>query len=246
MNTSYLQIKILLILLFPVVAGCITTAPLYLQNHFPMDPKSSEVLQAKLPPLRSERMPMGMAIVQPSESHDLKGESAETWPQLAAKVKNNVEATAPVFMDKVIFVKDLGSPDSLTVIKNFGRESQIDTIMVVLASESKVSVPARFDLLPEVSLLNGRQTDHHATVELGLVDANSGKLLLQVQGHSFATLDELDTPVNSNRYPRVRGSAMSTYIYPQEEQAMEMLRAVALGEALEQAVMKLQERWPKA
>ena len=108
-----------------------------------------------------------------------------------------------------------------------------------------MSGPARFDLLPEVSLLNGRQIDHHATVELGLVDAKSGKLLLQVQGNSYATLDELDTPIESNRYPRVKGSAMNSYIYPEQEKALETLRAVALDEALEQATMKLQEKWPK-
>ena len=117
--------------------------------------------------------------------------------------------------------------------------------MVVFPSGDEVEGPAQLDLLPEVSLMTGSQIDHFATIELGLLDIRSGKLFMQVQGHSYATLEKLDTPISSNRYPRVRGSAMSSYLYPQEDQAFETLRAVALDEALEQATMKLQGQWPK-
>ena len=91
----------------------------------------------------------------------------------------------------------------------------------------------------------GSQIDHFATIELGLLDTKSGNLFMQVQGNSFATLEKLDDPIGSPRYPRVMGSDMAMYIYPEEEQAFETLRAVAREEALEQATMKLQDQWPK-
>ena len=92
-------------------------------------------------------------------------------------------------------------------------------------------------------MLTGHQTENHATVELGFLDLKSGKLLLQSQGTSYATLEQLDVPLASNRYPRVRGSAMTNPIYPEEGKALETLRMVALNEALDQAVMKLAGKW---
>ena len=227
------------------LTGCVSTTPLYLQNHFSMETRPSDTLKVNLPHSSSEKVPMGVAIALLPDSHDSPMVDAEALPQLAAKVKNEMEGSTPVRMDKLIIVEDLGSPESLSLIQKFGQDSQIDTILVVIPTGTEVTGPARFDLLPEVSLLNGRQIDHHATVELGLVDAKSGKLLLQVQGNSYATLEELDTPIDSNRYPRVRGSAMNSYIYPDKENSLKTLRAVALDEAVEQATMKLQEKWPK-
>ena len=240
-----LKVLSFLFLLTTSLTGCVGTAPLHLQKHFPIEAQPSETLKAKSSPSSSEKVPVGVAIALLPDSYDFPLADEETWIQLAARVKDDVESTTPVLMEKVIVVKDLGSPESLSLIQKFGRDSQIDTILVVLPSGTEVSGPVRFPLLPEVSFLNGRQIDHHATVELGLVDTKSGKLLLQVQGNSYATLDELDTPINSNRYPRVKGSAMSSYMYPEQEKALETLRAVALDEALEQATMKLQEKWSK-
>ena len=240
-----LRVLSFLFLLATSQTGCMSTAPLHLQNHFPLEAKPSETFKAKSTPSSSEKVPVGVAIALLPDSYDFQIADKETWTQLAAKVKDDVEGTTPVLMEKVILVKNLGSPESLSLIQKFGRDNQLDTILVLLPSGMEVSGPARFPLLPEVSFQNGRQIDHHATVELGLVDTKTGKLLLQVQGNSYATLDELDTPINSNRYPRVRGSAMSSYIYPEKEKALKTLRAVALDEALDQATMKLQEMWPK-
>lgn len=241
-----LKVLSFLFLLALVVTGCTSSTPLYLQNHFPVEAPPLDVLQTKLSHSSSDRIPLGLAIVLRHGSYDFLEAGDESLTQFAARVKNNVEGSAPVHMEKVILVEDLNSAENLHLIQQLGRESQTDVILVVLPSGKEVSGPARFDLLPEVSLLNGSQIDHHATIELGLVDANSGKLFLQVQGQSFATLEKLDTPIKSNRYPRVRGSAMTTYIYPEEGRALEALRAVALNEALVQATMKFQEKWPKS
>ena len=244
-GSHFLKMLSFLFLIASTLTGCTGTAPLHLQNHFPMGTKPSETLKAQSSPSSSEKVPVGVAIALLPDSYDLPLAKEENWTQLAARVKDDMKGTTLISMEKVILVKNLGSPESVSLIQKFGRDSQIETILVVLPSGMEVSGPARFPLLPEVSFLNGRQVDHHATIEFGLVDTKTGKLLLQVQGNSYATLDELDTPINSNRYPRVRGSAMNSYIYPEKENALKTLRAVALDEALEQATMKLQEQWPK-
>ena len=233
------------ILLSLVVTGCTSSTPLYLQNHFPAMAKPPDALQATLSRSSSDRIPLGLAIVLRPGSYDLTEGGDEAWTQFAASVKNKVERVAPVRMEKVILVNDLSSAENLSLVRQLGRETQTDAILIVFSSGKEVSGPARFDLVHEVSLMNGSQIDHHATIELGLVDVNSGKLFLQVQGQSYATLEKLDTPIKSNRYPRVIGSAMTSYIYPEEGRALEVLRAVAINEALEQAAMKFQEKWPK-
>ena len=234
----------LFLFLIPLT-GCMSSAPLHLQNQFPLEVKPSQTLIAKSSPSSPEKVPVGVAIALLQDSYDFLLADEDTRTQFAARVKHEMKGVTPVMMEKVLLVENLSSPESVSRIQKFGRESKIDKVLVVLPSGTEVSGPARFDLLPEVSLLNGRQVDHHATVELGLVDAKSGKLLLQVQGNSYATLDELDIPIDSNRYPRVRGSAMSSYIYPKQAKALEILRAVALDEALQQATMKFKARWQK-
>ena len=234
-----LKVCSFLFLLAIAVTGCTGIAPLHLQNHYPMDANSSEPLKA-LP--SSQKVSVGVAIAQLHDSEDFGISEDDIWLQMAARVKDDVGHGASFVVEEAMFVENFGTSESLARIQKFGRESQVDTILVVLTSGEEVTGPARFDLLPEVHLMNGRQIDHHATVELGLVDAQSGKLLLQVQGNSYATLDELDVPIDSTRYPRVKGSAMSSYIYPNNKNALKTLRAVALDEALQQATMKLHEK----
>ena len=243
--THFLKMLSFLFLLLTSLTACISSAPLHLQNHFPLEGKPSQTLTTKSSMSSSEKVPVGVAIALLPDSYDFLLADEDTRTHLAARVKHEMRGVAPIMMEKVLFVENLSSPESLSFIQKFGRDSKIDKVLVVVPSGIEVSGPARFDLLPEVSLLNGRQVDHHATVELGLVDAKSGNLLLQVQGNSYATLDELDVPIDSNRYPRVRGSAMSSYIYPKQARALETLRAVALDEALQQATMKFKARWQK-
>ncbi len=244
-TVTHRPLKFLSILFLAVaVTGCMSSAPLQLQNHFPMEEKASEVFMAKLAQTSGQKIPVGMVIVHQPESYDFPLESKETWMKFAGRIKSHFEGISSMEMEKVMMVNNLNSEEALSRIRQFGRDEQYDSVMVVFPSGNEVEASARYDLLPEVSMMIGRQIDHYATIELGLLDIQSGKLLMQVQGHSFATLDKLDTPIESNRYPRVQGSAMTSYIYPDEAQAFETLRAVALDEALEQATMKLQEKWP--
>ncbi len=245
-RTKTLMIQgIMLIVFGAFVTGCLGPAPLHLQNHFSIETQPSEALKTKLASPSSEKMTMGLVIVRQPETYDFPFGEDDYWMNFAGRVKNNLEKLPTVHMDQVIMVKDLESPENVSRIQQLSRSEEYDTIMVVFPSGKEVEGSARFDLLPEVSMLTGRQIDHYATIELGMLDTDSGKLFMQVQGHSFATLEKLDNPINSNRYPRVRGASMTTNIFPTEEQAFETLRAVALDEALEQATMKLQERWPQ-
>ena len=238
---------LLLIILLLLLSGCSGPTPHRLQAHFESVPHGSEVIQGKLSSHSQNRLPVGMAIVLHADpSHSPLGITEDTWPQFAARVNQKVQGLIPVSMQEVVRLDEIPSGERLALLNNFkvmGEKTMIEAVLVVLPSSQEVKGPAQFDVLPEVGTLNGHQTENHATVELGLLDLNSGRLLLQAQGNSYATLEQLDTPLGSNRYPRVRGSAMTNPIFPEENRALGTLRMVALEEALDQAVMKLAEKW---
>lgn len=234
-------------IIFPsyLMSGCSGPSPHRLQAHFESEPHASEVIQGKLSAHSPNRLPVGLAIVLHADSsYALSPIPEDTWTQFAARVQREVQDRFPVSMQEVVLVEGIPSGEMVSLLKKMGGNSPIEVVLVVFPSGKEVKGPAKFDLLPEVSMLNGYQTENHATVELGLLDLKSGKILLQSQGSSYATLEQLDVPLASNRYPRVRGSAMINPIYPGEGKALETLRTVALNEALDQAVMKLAKNWP--
>jgi hypothetical protein len=236
------------VVIFPLnlMSGCSGPSPHRLQAHFKSEPHASEVIQGKLSGHSENRLPVGLAIVVHADSSDaFPAITEDTWTQFAARVAREVQDRFPFSMQEVVRVEEIPSGERVSLLKGMGGNNPIEMVLVVLPSGKEVKGPAKFDLLPEVSMLNGYQTENHATVELGLLDLKSGKLLLQSQGTSYATLEQLDVPLASNRYPRVRGSSMTKPIFPEEGKALETLRMVALHEALDQAVMKLAGTWPK-
>jgi len=243
----FLIYLVLIIVLLYVLSGCSGPSPYRLQPHFESETHASEVIQGKRLAHSQDRLPIGMALIFSADSSQAPlGINHDTWPQFVARVNQKVQGLIPVSMQEVVRLDEIPSGERVALLNNFkgmGENPQIEVVLVVLPSSQEVKGPAHFDLLPEVSMLNGYQIENHATVELGLLDLNSGRLLLQSQGSSYATLEQLDTPLGSNRYPRVRGSAMTNPIFPEESRALGTLRMVALEEALDQAVMKLAEKW---
>jgi len=234
----------LIITLLHLVSGCSSPSPHRIQAHFESEPQASTVIKGKLSAHSQDRLPVGLALVLHADFSEAPLALTEaTWPQFAARVNQKVQGLMPVSMKEVVRLEEIPSGDRVSLLKGMGENSPIEMVLVVLPSGKEVKGPAQFDVLPEVGTLNGHQTENHATVELGLLDLNSGRLLLQAQGNSYATLEQLDTPLGSNRYPRVRGSAMTNPIFPEENRALGTLRMVALEEALDQAVMKLAEKW---
>lgn len=234
----------LLTLALAWTVGCAGPSSLGLETQFEKELNSSSIIQEKLSIQNQGRLPAGMAIVMPSDhSRTTPALTNNSWLQFAAKVKQEVQNQVPLSVKDVIRLEDIPSGDKLNLLDGLRATKDLDVVLVLLAANQEITGPAQFDLLPEVSRLNGQQTENHATVELGLLDIKSGKLLFRALGRSHATLEQLDVPLASNRYPRVRGSAMTSAIYPEEGKALETVRMIALHEALDQAVMKLAQQW---
>ena len=63
--------------------------------------------------------------------------------------------------------------------------------------------------------------------------------IFQSSGQGFATLDRLAVPLESNIYPVVRGAQRQAPIYPEEQHAHDVLRAVSTQNAIDQALLHL-------
>ena len=239
----------LLIILALLLNRCSSIPAPILPAHFETEPHGLQVIHTK----RSERsegpIQIGMALVTSSEASKFPFDmTQEMWAQFGARIKQEVQRRIPVSMQQFVHFdgnQPLKRGAFSTGFNGLGQQSPVNVVLVVVPSSLEVRGPAKFDLLPEVSMLNGYQIENHATVELGLLDLESGKLLAYSQGASFATLEQLDIPLESNRYPRVRGSDLVNPIYPEKSKALETLRVLALNEALDQAVLKLSSRWDK-
>ncbi len=243
-QSSCWRIIPLLTLALAWTGGCAGPSSLGLETQFEKELNSSSIIQEKLSIQTQDRLPAGMAIVMSSDhSRATPALTDNSWLQFAAKVKQEVQNQVPLSVEDVIRLEEIPSGDKLNLLDGLKATKDLDVVLVLLAANQEITGPAQFDLLPEVSRLNGQQTENHATVELGLLDIKSGKLLLRALGRSHATLEQLDVPLTSNRYPRVRGSAMTSAIYPEEGKALETVRVIALHEALDQAVMKLAQQW---
>ena len=94
-------------------------------------------------------------------------------------------------------------------------------------------------------LVPGFEAHNYALAELALVRIDNGTTLHRSDGRAWARLNRLNTPLDSNAYPVIHRSGRVAPIYPTEENAKDILRSIAGDEALEQAVMHMQESWAK-
>jgi hypothetical protein len=91
----------------------------------------------------------------------------------------------------------------------------------------------------------GFEANNYALVELALMDVAPGQFVARADGRAWSQLLRLYVPIKSNVYPVIHRSLRTAPIYPPEDQAKDILRSIAGDEALEQAVLHLQESWAK-
>ena len=140
-------------------------------------------------------------------------------------------------------------PDFAAVLE-WGKDRRVDYLVMVMLSSSEIEVPERLpwrgSTLGAVArgLLLGYRAENLALAELALIDVRDGRVLARIEGNAWASLERLDVPLESNVYPVVRRNLEDPPIYPEkEEEAHDVMRAVAGTDAVNQAVMHLKEAW---
>ena len=234
-------------LIFPfIIGGCAGASP---PSHMPalleQEPRPNSVMQGIISETPGQRLPVGLALVpdvQKTESLTPLSEGALT--RFTVITKSKLESTIPLDIQEVVRLERFQRGKGVEELKGLSKDDQVDFVILILTSSEEVKTPAYLDAsAPDVGILPGNEIENYALVEVALVDIRSGRSLIQAHGRSHARLEQLDVPIESNRYPLVQGSAHTNRYFPSDDMAIDVLRTVALEEALDQALMQFDTEW---
>lgn len=161
-------------------------------------------------------------------------------------------AKIPIRIAKVLTLADPSQRQSPQTLARLAREQGLSHLLLVLFSSAESEVPMMLPFGGDPEQGGGRpkalgfEAVNYALAELALVDVADGQVIARSDGRAWTRLNRLNVPVKSNAYPVIHRSLRVAPIYPPEDQAKDILRSIAGDEALEQAVYKLEQAWPRS
>ena len=177
--------------------------------------------------------------------------SDASFAALTEHVQHQLMHSVPIEVVRVLHSPDpVAPPPNFAGVLQWGKDQRVVYLVMAILSSAEIEVPERFPWRGSTlgaigrGLLLGYRAENLALAELALVDVLAGQVLIRVDGYAWASLDRLDVPLESNVYPVVRRNLEDPPIYPEkEENAHDVMRAVAGSDAVNQAVMHLKEAW---
>ena len=171
---------------------------------------------------------------------------------LTDQIRQRIQAATPIRILKLVTVPESAQLQDESLLARLGREQGVSRLLLVVFSSEESEVPAYLPMTgdPEQGgqrpRVLGYEAVNYALAELALIDSTDGRVLLRSDGRAWTRLNRLNVPLKSNAYPVIHRSLRVAPIYPPEDQAKDILRSIAGDEALEQAVYKLEQAWPKS
>jgi len=171
---------------------------------------------------------------------------------LADQVKQRIPMATPIQIVKVLTPPDSPQDHDIIALAGLARKQGLSYVLLALFSSEESEVYALLPFGGDPQQGGGRpyvpgfETDNFALVELALISSADGEVVARSHGRAWSRLNRLNVPVKSNAYPVIHRSLRVAPIYPPEKDAKDILRSIAGDEALEQAVMHLEEAWPKS
>ena len=180
--------------------------------------------------------------------------SDASFAALTEHVRQQLMHAVPLEVVRVVHSSNPATSfPNFAAVLQWGQDQHVDYLVMAILSSSEIEVPERFpwrgSTLGAIArgLLLGYRAENLALAELALIDVRTGHVLARVDGNAWASLDRLDVPLESNVYPVVRRNLEDPPIYPEkEEDAHDVMRAVAGNDAVNQAVMHLKEAWGRS
>jgi hypothetical protein len=177
--------------------------------------------------------------------------SEASLTSLTEHVRKQLMHDVPLEVVRIVHSPGPGAePPKLRSVLQWAKDQHVDYLVMAVLSSTEIEVPERFpwrgSTLGAIArgLQFGYRAENLALAEMALVDVQTGRVLARVEGQAWASLDRLDPPIESNEYPVVRRNLEDPPIYPEkEEEAHDVMRAVAAGDAVNQAVLHLKEAW---
>ncbi|MYA28291.1 MAG: hypothetical protein F4090_03960 [Nitrospira sp. SB0672_bin_25] len=231
-----------------VFAGCGEWPQARLDTYFGQQPETGSFAVAELP---KGPMHASLWVLNDTGAPDSAPKLSETaFTDLTEHVRQQLLHAVPIKV-RAVHSSDLDAlPPEFDTVLRWAKNRQVNYLVLAILSSSEIEVPERFpwrgSTLGAIArgLLFGYRAENLALAELALVDVPAGRVLARVEGNAWASLDRLDPPIESNEYPVVRRNLEDPPIYPEKEaDAHDVMRAVAAGDAIDQAVLHLKEVW---
>lgn len=171
---------------------------------------------------------------------------------LADQVRQRVPTATPIQIVKVLTPPDSSQDHDVVALAGLAKKQGLPYVLLALFSSQESEVYSMLPLGGDPQqgggrpLVPGFETDNFALVELALISSAEGEIVARSHGRAWSRLNRLNFPSKSNVYPVIHRSQRVAPIYPPEKDAKDVLRSIAGDEALEQAVMHLEEAWPKS
>lgn len=171
---------------------------------------------------------------------------------LTDQVRRRAETSIPVRIVKIVPLDNATQPRDHQAFVKIARDQGLSHLLVALFSSAESEVPMMLPFTADPEQGGGRpkalgfEAVNYALAELALIDASGGQVVARSNGRAWSRLNRLNVPVKSNGYPVIHRSLRVAPIYPTETEAKDVLRSVAGDEALEQAIYKLEQSWPKS
>ncbi len=242
----------LMLLLTGLVAGCAmkpaTRMDAYVGPTTPQErAMAAESLKALPGPLE-----VGVLVINDTSAEgSVPALSDNGRAFLTDQVRQRIEEKLPLRLVKVLPATDLASRQDPQLLARQAQEQGVGYLLLAIFSSAESEIPTSLPLdgAPEQGggrpRVSGFEAINYALVELALLDAKTGQVLIRADGRAWSKLNRLYVPVQSNSYPVIHRSLRIAPIYPKEDNAKDVLRGIAGDEALEQAVFHLETEWPK-
>ncbi|MEX5215970.1 MAG: hypothetical protein NW703_17650 [Nitrospiraceae bacterium] len=240
-----------LITVFLIVA-CTTKPVSRLDAYVGPGPQGTEALSEEL--TKRSGAPFEAVLLVVNDTSDQDSAPALTEQGMAFltdQVTQRVEDGLPIQIVKRLTPSRIVNGQTPPEVARIGREQRLPHMLLAVFANVESEVPVSLPLTGDLEQGGGRpavqgfEMRTNALAELALIESETGQVLARSDGRAWTRLNRLYVPVQSNAYPVIHRSLRPAPIFPKEENAKDITRSLAGDEALEQAVMHLQEIWSR-
>lgn len=200
--------------------------------------------------LKSEPRPIKAGLVLVSDQVDPTAAPAlpeEALARLGEALKQDIGRVLPVTITDVLSAEGLhqqGQGRDLDRLMELAKSKGLEYLAVVVVSSAEQEYPVSLFLGWTSHMQPGYRRDNWSLLEFALLDARSGKTLMQAEGRGWATLDRPTAPGINQWYPVVYLRPQDRRIWPPTfEGAPNTLRVVSFEQAAKRLTLKLQNSW---
>lgn len=234
-----------------LLVACTTKPVSRMDAYVEPPPDGGKTLSEELMKRAGGPLEAGVLVVNDTSDRDSAPALTEEGTAfLTDQVKQRVEEVLPIRIIKWFTPFRISDGQQPPEVARLGREQALPYVLLVVFSNAESEVPMRLPLTGDLEQggtrpgVPGFEMRTNALAELALIEVETGRVLARSDGRAWTRLNRLYVPVQSNSYPVIHRSLRVAPIYPKEENAKDITRSIAGDEALEQAVMHLQEIWP--